>query len=158
MSDAIGIVTTLTDWGAVTTRADLQALLDLVECRCTPSRLRCRRCCPAGRRGRAAAPRPCAAGRCAAALRHRPRTPGRAGRPATRLTLSPLPAPATALIGRERERTEVVAAVAASRLVTLTGPGGTGKTRLALQAARDLAGNFADGVAFIDLAPVRDAA
>ena len=47
--------------------------------------------------------------------------------------------------------------MAASRLVTLTGPGGTGKTRLALQAARDLAGSFADGVAFIDLAPVRDA-
>ena len=77
-----------------------------------------------------------------------------AGRTATQVDARPLPAPATALIGRERERTEVVAAVAASRLVTLTGPGGTGKTRLALQAARDLAGNFADGVAFIDLAPV----
>ena len=48
--------------------------------------------------------------------------------------------------------------MAAARLVTLTGVGGTGKTRLALQAASDLAGDFADGVAFIDLSPVDDPA
>jgi non-specific serine/threonine protein kinase len=48
--------------------------------------------------------------------------------------------------------------VAGARLVTLTGAGGTGKTRLAIQVAWDLAGAFADGVAFIDLAPVRNPA
>ena len=81
---------------------------------------------------------------------------GRSPGAAPDLRPAALPAPATGLIGRERERTEVAAAVTASRLVTLTGVGGTGKTRLALQLARDLAGTFADGVAFIDLAPVRD--
>ena len=75
-----------------------------------------------------------------------------------RVTPAPLPAPATTLIGRKRERAEVAAAVAISRLVTLTGTGGTGKTRLALHVARDIAGDFDDGVAFIDLAPVRDPA
>lgn len=45
-----------------------------------------------------------------------------------------------------------------ARLVTLTGTGGTGKTRLALQVARDVADGFVDGVAFADLGPVRDPA
>jgi non-specific serine/threonine protein kinase len=61
-------------------------------------------------------------------------------------------------VGRDRERAEVAAAVAESRLVTLTGAGGTGKTRLATQVALDLAGDFADGVVFVDLAPVRNPA
>jgi predicted ATPase len=104
---------------------------------------------PAGQ-ARAAAPSELVA-RDEPASRHEPAT-------RHRVTPAPLPAPATQLIGRERERAEVAAAVAASRLVTLTGAGGTGKTRLALQVARDLAGDFADGVAFIDLAPVRDPA
>ena len=51
---------------------------------------------------------------------------------------SNLPVPLTSFVGRERERAEVAALLAAQRLVTLTGPGGTGKTRLALQVATEV--------------------
>ncbi|GGQ69014.1 hypothetical protein GCM10010216_33670 [Streptomyces flaveolus] len=67
-----------------------------------------------------------------------------------------LPAPLTAFIGRVRERGELAEAVRAHRLVTVTGPGGVGKTRLALAVAADLAGDFADGVWFVDLVPVTE--
>jgi predicted ATPase len=73
-----------------------------------------------------------------------------------RLAPVPLPVPLTPLVGRAAEVAAVAAAVAGCRLVTLTGTGGTGKTRVALQAAAELAGRFADGVAFADLAPVSD--
>jgi transcriptional regulator with XRE-family HTH domain len=69
-----------------------------------------------------------------------------------------LPVPATPLLGREGE-VEAVAALLMSgraRLVTLSGPGGVGKTRLALAVAERLQAQFADGVAFVDLASVRD--
>ncbi|HZU12362.1 MAG TPA: tetratricopeptide repeat protein [Chloroflexota bacterium] len=71
---------------------------------------------------------------------------------------APLPASPSPLIGRMEERAAVRDALTASRLVTLTGTGGTGKTRLALQVAHDLVGEgrFADGVAFVDLAPLAD--
>jgi predicted ATPase len=67
-----------------------------------------------------------------------------------------LPAPATPLLGREREAAAVEDLVAreGARLVTLTGPGGVGKTRLAVEAARRLGPEFADGVRFIELAAV----
>lgn len=62
------------------------------------------------------------------------------------------------LVGREAEVTELVELVRnpAQRIVTLIGPGGTGKTRLAVVVAGDLASEFRDGAAFVDLAPVRD--
>jgi predicted ATPase/class 3 adenylate cyclase len=69
---------------------------------------------------------------------------------------SNLPAELTSFVGREREVGRTTELVDRSRLVTLTGPGGTGKTRLAVQAARRLMGSFPDGVFFIDLSPVTD--
>jgi len=67
-----------------------------------------------------------------------------------------LPVQPTALVGRESELASLAALLLqpAVRLVTLTGPGGTGKTRLALHAAARLLDRFADGVWFVNLAPV----
>ncbi|MDX6510901.1 MAG: hypothetical protein QOE36_405 [Gaiellaceae bacterium] len=69
---------------------------------------------------------------------------------------SNLPNPTTPLLGRTRELGELFALLQAQRLVTLTGPGGIGKTRLALQAAADLADEFRDGVWFVPLATLRE--
>jgi non-specific serine/threonine protein kinase len=69
-----------------------------------------------------------------------------------------LPVQLTSFVGRQRELTEVLALMAAHRLVTLTGTGGTGKTRLALRAAADVHHAYPDGVWFVDLAPLTDAA
>ncbi len=77
------------------------------------------------------------------------------GAPRPRQTL---PTPLTSFIGRDRELAEVKRLLSAARLVTLTGPGGSGKTRLALQVAADLRDQFSDGVFFVDLAPVTDRA
>jgi predicted ATPase/DNA-binding SARP family transcriptional activator/Tfp pilus assembly protein PilF len=69
-----------------------------------------------------------------------------------------LPAPVTPLIGREREIADACGRLrcAEVRLFTLTGPGGTGKTRLGLQVATELLDAFVDGVYFVSLAPLRD--
>lgn len=69
-----------------------------------------------------------------------------------------LPRPATALIGRESERTEVVAMLqdGAVRILTLTGSGGSGKTRLAIAAAADACHHFPDGALFVDLTSITD--
>jgi predicted ATPase/DNA-binding SARP family transcriptional activator len=70
-----------------------------------------------------------------------------------------LPAQVELLIGRQRELDDVARLVrSGARLVTLTGPGGVGKTRLALQAASELSEHFRDGVFWVPLAGVRDSA
>lgn len=69
-----------------------------------------------------------------------------------------LPRPASSLIGRRAEVAEVAARVRASRLVTLTGPGGTGKTRLAIEAAAELVGELSAGVFWVGLATLHDPA
>ncbi|GAA4211885.1 BTAD domain-containing putative transcriptional regulator [Actinocatenispora rupis] len=68
-----------------------------------------------------------------------------------RPTGTPLPVPLTALVGRDDAVREVVDRLGAARLVTLTGPGGVGKTRLALAAATALAADVPDGVWLVDL-------
>jgi class 3 adenylate cyclase len=67
-----------------------------------------------------------------------------------------LPCVVSAFIGRERELSEVRDLMRSARLVTLTGPGGSGKTRLALQVAAELIGTTADGVWLAELAQVTD--
>jgi predicted ATPase/transcriptional regulator with XRE-family HTH domain/Tfp pilus assembly protein PilF len=70
----------------------------------------------------------------------------------------PLPAPLSRLIGRDRELAALGALLRddSVRLVTLTGTGGVGKTRLALAAAEEVRDSFAEGAVFVDLAPLRD--
>jgi non-specific serine/threonine protein kinase len=67
-----------------------------------------------------------------------------------------LPLPLTTLIGREREIAEIRQRLGEARLLTLTGAGGCGKTRLALQVASTLHGEYPDGIRFVELAPLGD--
>ena len=69
-----------------------------------------------------------------------------------------LPLPLTSFVGRGRELAEAAALLETHRLVTFTGPGGTGKTRLAVELGRTAAGRFDDGVWFVPLDAVRDPA
>jgi predicted ATPase/transcriptional regulator with XRE-family HTH domain/Tfp pilus assembly protein PilF len=77
---------------------------------------------------------------------------------AASLSNAPLPVPLTTLVGRKREQAEVANLLKqpAVRLVSLIGPGGVGKTRLALMVASANGEGYADGAAFVDLAPLRD--
>jgi predicted ATPase/class 3 adenylate cyclase len=78
--------------------------------------------------------------------------PLRAARP----THDRLPHPVTSFIGRDEELRAIADALEAHRVVTLTGIGGSGKTRLAIEAARSALADFPDGVEFVDLAVVTD--
>jgi predicted ATPase/class 3 adenylate cyclase len=78
--------------------------------------------------------------------------------PLKTLHRSNVPVPVTPFVGREKELAELSDLLARSRLVTLTGPGGTGKTRLALQAAAEAAERFPGGIWFVGLAAINDAA
>jgi predicted ATPase len=78
--------------------------------------------------------------------------------PLNTLEQANLPLPTTPLLGRKRELAELLRLLRTKRgvLVTVLGPGGIGKTRLALEAAGELAPAFSDGVAFVDLSAVRE--
>ena len=78
--------------------------------------------------------------------------------PLRTISTTNLPRPLSSFVGREHEVRAVVSLVRdeAARLVTLAGPGGTGKTRLALEAAAELVSEFGAGVFWVGLAPVRD--
>jgi len=69
-----------------------------------------------------------------------------------------LPIPLTSFIGRKRETAEVKELLASTRLLTLTGPGGSGKTRLAIQVATDLLDAFKDGTWWVELGALTDEA
>src|ERR1700722_18155020 len=67
-----------------------------------------------------------------------------------------LPVALTSFVGRQAELTQIHELLSGNRLVTLTGAGGAGKTRLAIQIAAQMAGEFGDGVWSVDLAPITD--
>ncbi len=69
-----------------------------------------------------------------------------------------LPTQLTTFVGRDKELAEAVALLGTTRLLSLTGPGGTGKTRLSLQVAAASADEFPDGIWFVPLEPVREPA
>ena len=76
--------------------------------------------------------------------------------PLRTLDATNLPVAASSLLGREREVGELVDLLKDRRLVTITGPGGTGKTRLALQVAAELVGTVSEGVFWVALGPLTD--
>ncbi len=82
------------------------------------------------------------------------RVPDRGGDALEPLGQASLPAPLTSFVGRSRELVELAELVPAHRLVSLLGPGGSGKTRLAVEVARGLKDHFQDGVWFVDLSAV----
>ena len=67
-----------------------------------------------------------------------------------------LPAPLTTFIGREKEQSDIIRLINKHRLVTLTGPGGVGKTRLSTKMGEQVLGDYPDGVWLVELAPILD--
>ena len=76
--------------------------------------------------------------------------------PATKGAVGNLPVDLTSFVGRRTEMADVKQALAQSRLVTLVGVGGVGKTRLAIHVAAEVHRAFEDGVWFVDLSPLQD--
>ena len=89
---------------------------------------------------------------------HRPPTPGPPPAEAPVSGGHNLPAARSSFVGREREMLEIKRGLAMTRLLTLTGAGGSGKTRLALEVAKDLAGAYPNGVWLVDLAGLAESA
>jgi predicted ATPase/DNA-binding SARP family transcriptional activator/DNA-binding CsgD family transcriptional regulator len=83
-------------------------------------------------------------------------SPGPPNRETTTAPRHNLPASRTSFVGREWEAVEIKRALAMTRLLMLTGAGGSGKTRLALKVAEDLVGIYPGGVWFVELAPLAD--
>jgi predicted ATPase/class 3 adenylate cyclase len=79
-------------------------------------------------------------------------------RTSQRVVTQHLPAHLTSFIGRETQLADVRGLIGKDRLVTLTGAGGIGKTRLAVEVATQIAAEFGDGVWYVDLAPITDPA
>ena len=69
-----------------------------------------------------------------------------------------LPSVLTSFVGREREQRDITAALASVRLLTLTGAGGCGKTRLAMRVAAQASDHYVDGVFWVELAQLTDPA
>ena len=81
---------------------------------------------------------------------------GELGRVMNKASQTNLPAQLTRFIGRENDIAALCELISKERLVTLTGPGGVGKTRLAIQVGQKLLNNFADGIFFVDLADIHE--
>jgi predicted ATPase/DNA-binding winged helix-turn-helix (wHTH) protein len=96
------------------------------------------------------------AGTAIAATQPDPREPRSDGRIPGELPPTNLPEPISELVGRDEVLGEILSLAAAHRLITLTGAGGIGKTRLALAAARRLLPQFADGVWLAEFSPITD--
>jgi predicted ATPase/Tfp pilus assembly protein PilF len=148
--EVIRIVTTLAEWGALEDRAAAERLLASagVPVHAIPAA------------AWAAPPLSVLPAAANTAERRPPPAPSgsRTAADAGRLRLTRLLAPRTPLIGRHDERRDIARALDGARLITLTGVGGTGKTRLAVQVAADVANRYPDGVGFVDLSVVRDPA
>ncbi len=78
--------------------------------------------------------------------------------PSPKVLRNNLPAPLTNFIGREKEQAEIIHLIAKNRLVTLTGSGGVGKTRLSIQVASELLSEYPMGIWLVELAPLTDSA
>ena len=76
--------------------------------------------------------------------------------PTSKKSLTNLPAPLTTFIGREKAQSKVIRLISKHRLITLTGAGGVGKTRLSIKVGEQVLGNYADGVWLVELAPILD--
>ena len=86
---------------------------------------------------------------------------GLSGLPLQSISLPPkpnsnLPASLTTFIGRKKEQSEAINLISKHRLITLTGSGGVGKTRLSLKVGEQILGNYVDGVWLVELAPLLD--